>query len=163
DPLLNGFSRDNTNDGGGWDIRLHHFTGLDRHGYPSLFRRFSDEVVPPLADYGGGSGCGGLFLDEPGFPSSMSPALYTADWGRNWVYRHELTPRGASFEPTQSEFVGLPRVTDLDVDAMSRLYIASWKGATFTYNGEDVGYVICVRPSGYRPEPLPDFEALGEE
>ena len=39
DPLLNGFARDNTNDGGGWDIRLHHFTGLEEHGYPILFKQ----------------------------------------------------------------------------------------------------------------------------
>ena len=45
DPLLNGFARDNTNDGGGWDIRLHHFTGLEDHGYPSLFKNFTDEIV----------------------------------------------------------------------------------------------------------------------
>jgi len=55
DPLLNGFTRDNTNDGGGWDIRLHHFTGLETHGYPTLFKNFSDEIIQPLADYGGGS------------------------------------------------------------------------------------------------------------
>ncbi|HEX8204007.1 MAG TPA: heme-binding domain-containing protein, partial [Isosphaeraceae bacterium] len=103
DPLLNAFARDNTNDGGGWDIRLHHFTGLDHHGYPSLFRNFADEVVAPLADYGGGSGCGGLYLSEPGFPAGTGDALYTADWGRERIFRHRLTPRGATFAADQAE------------------------------------------------------------
>ena len=163
DPLLNGFTRDNTNDGGGWDIRLHHFTGWEDHGYPRLFTNFGDEIVQPLADYGGGSGCGALYLDEPGFPAGYGNALYTADWGRNWIYRHELTRRGATFTPDQQEFVGATRVTDLDVDAMSRLYITSWKGATFKYEGDNVGYLIRVSPKGYRAEPLPDFAAASDD
>lgn len=160
DPLLNGFTRDNTNDGDGWDIRLHHFTGLEHHGYPSLYKRFKDEHVAPLADYGGGSGCGAAFIDEPGMPDGCSPALYTADWGRNWVYRHRLTENGATFKPDQSEFASLTRVTDLDVDASSRIYAASWKGATFTYEGEKVGYLVQFTPQGYKAPPLPRYGEL---
>ncbi len=163
DPLLNGFTRDNTNDGDGWDIRLHHFTGLEHHGYPSLYKNFSDEAVQPLADYGGGSGCGAMFLAEPGFPDGYSPALYTADWGRNWVYRHRMTPNGATFKPDQHEFIGSTRVTDLDVDASSRLYVTSWKGATFTYAGEDVGYLLQFKPKGYTAPALPDYLKLSDE
>ena len=47
-PLLDLFARDNTNDGGGWDIRLHHFSGLEDHGYPRLYMNFGDEHVQPL-------------------------------------------------------------------------------------------------------------------
>lgn len=162
DPLLNAFARDNTNDGGGWDIRLHHFSGLEDHGYPSRFKNFTDEVIAPLADYGGGSGCGGLFLDEPGFPEGYGHALYTADWGRERVFRHLMTPKGATFEADQAEFLALPRVTDLDVDAQGRIYAASWKGASFTYVGEDVGYLVRIVPKGYRPRPLPDFDRASD-
>lgn len=160
DPLLNGFTRDNTNDGGGWDIRLHHFTGLEDHGYPRLYMNFNDEIIQPLADYGGGSGCGALFLDEPGFPKGFSPALYTADWGRSIVYRHQLTPHGATFKADQTQFLGINRVTDLDVDGNSNIYAASWKGATFTYAGEDVGSLVRVRPKGLKSEALPDFSKV---
>lgn len=160
DPRLNGFARDNTNDGGGWDIRLHHFTGLDHHGYPSLFRNFPEDARTPLDIYGGGSGCGGLYLDEPGFPAGYGDALYTADWGRQWVYRHRMTPQGATFTADQAEFVSVTRVTDLDVDASSRLYVASWKGATFNYAGEEVGYLVQVSPNGYQAETLPDLAGL---
>jgi putative membrane-bound dehydrogenase-like protein len=162
DPLLNGFTRDNTNDGGGWDIRLHHFSGLENHGYPRLFRNFGDEIIQPLADYGGGSGCGALYMDEPGFPAGYGNALYTADWGRQMVYRHNVTPNGATFAADQNEFLGLPRVTDLDVDASSRIIAASWKGATFKYAGESVGYLVQVTPKGYKPEPLPNFETASD-
>ncbi|MEO6810039.1 MAG: HEAT repeat domain-containing protein, partial [Isosphaeraceae bacterium] len=149
--------RDNTNDGGGWDIRLHHFSGMEHHGYPSLYQRFNDEAIQPLADYGGGSGCGGLFLAEPGFPDGDGNALYTADWGRSWIFRHHLTPKGATFTADQTEFLGVPRVTDLDVDGSSHLYVASWQGATFTYAGPNVGYILRLSPKGYTPDPLPDF------
>ncbi|RCS40713.1 heme-binding protein [Bremerella cremea] len=157
DPLMNGFTRDNTNDGGGWDIRLHHFSGLEDHGYPRLYMNFNDEIIQPLADYGGGSGCGTLYMDEPGFPEGFGNALYTADWGRSWIYRHNPTRKGATFEANQEEFLGIPRVTDLDVDADSHIYAASWKGATFTYNGEDVGYLVRVSPKGYQAEPMPNL------
>jgi hypothetical protein len=46
DPYLNLFARGNTNDGGGFDIRMYHFVVGATFGYPSLFRNFSDEVVP---------------------------------------------------------------------------------------------------------------------
>ncbi|MDP1798995.1 MAG: c-type cytochrome, partial [Planctomycetaceae bacterium] len=121
------------------------------------------EIVQPLADYGGGSGCGAMFLAEPGFPEGYSPALYTADWGRNWVYRHRMTPNGATFKPDQHEFIGSTRVTDLDVDASSRLYVTSWKGATFTYAGEDVGYLLQFKPKGYTAPALPDYAKLSVE
>jgi hypothetical protein len=69
-PLLDLFGRDNTNDGGGWNVRFHHFSGLDDHGYPRLYMNFADEIIAPLADYGGGSGCGGVYIHEPDSPRS---------------------------------------------------------------------------------------------
>lgn len=163
DPLLNGFTRDNTNDGDGWDTRLLHFSGLGDHGYPRLYKFFNDEIVQPLADYGGGSGCGALYMDEAGFPTGFGNALYTADWGRGWIYRHLLEPAGATFTLDQNEFIRMTRPTDLDVDAQSNIYASSWKGATFKYDGEDVGYIVKVTPKGYEAPPVPDFPALAEE
>ena len=161
-PLLDGFARDNTNDGGGWDIRLHHFSGMTQHGYPRLFKNFGDEIIPPLADYGGGSGCGGAWIDEPGMPEGWNNAPYTADWGREWVYHHGLTENGATFSAGQKEFLRLPRVTDLDVDAHSAIYAASWKGASFTWVGPEVGFLVRVTPKGYASDPLPQYESLPE-
>ncbi len=46
----------------------------------------------------------------------------------------------------------------MDVDANSSVYAASWKGATFTYAGENVGYVVQLRPKGYKPEPMPSLD-----
>jgi len=161
-PTLDAFCRDNTNDGGGWDMRFHHFTGLEDHGYPRLYMNFPDEHIKPLAEYGGGSGCGGCYLNEPGFPERYASVPLTCDWGRNWTYSHHVTPNGATFKDDSREFIGMTRVTDVDVDAMSRIYAASWRGATFTYAGEEVGYIVQVKPKGYTPEPLPDFEKASD-
>ena len=160
-PLLDSFARDNTNDGGGWDVRFHHFTGLEEHGYPSLYKNFNDEIIQPLADYGGGSGCGAAWIDEPGIPAFWNNAPFTADWGRSRVYQHRISPSGATFTEVESEFFGATRVTDLDPDANSNIYIASWKGATFRWAGPDVGYIVRLKPDGYEPEPLADFSKAG--
>ena len=161
-PLLDGFARDNTNDGGGWDIRLHHFSGFTQHGYPRLFKNFPDEIIQPLADYGGGSGCGAAWIDEPGIPKSWNNAPFTADWGTEWIYHHGLTPKGGTFTATQEKFARLPRVTDLDVDGRSAIYAASWRGASFTWVGPDVGFIVKATPKGYTPPTLPDFENTPE-
>ena len=159
-PLLDIFARDNTNDGGGWDVRFHHFTGLEDHGYPRLYMNFGDEIVKPLSDYGGGSGCGAAYLSEPGIPAQWNNAPMTCDWGSGALWRHTVEPAGATFKESAKPepLIRMTRPTDADVDGMSRIYQASWKGATFKWEGPAVGYIVQVAPHGYKPEPLPDFE-----
>jgi putative heme-binding domain-containing protein len=163
-PLLDIFARDNTNDGGGWDVRFHHFTGLEDHGYPRLYKNFSSEYIAPLADYGGGSGCGSTYLSEPGFPSEWNHAPMTCDWGTGALWRHSVESAGATFieKAPPQKFIAMTRPTDADVDGMSAVYQASWKGATFDWAGADSGYIVRVTPKEYTPQPLPNFEALGD-
>ena len=163
-PLMDIFARDNTNDGGGWNVRFHHFTGLDDHGYPRLYKNFNDEAIQPLADYGGGSGCGAVYIDEPGF-GAWNNAPFTCDWGSGALWHHQVKPKGATFEETRKPepFIKMTRPTDADVDGMSRVYCASWKGATFNWAGPDVGYIVQVKPKGFKAEPLPDFAKAKDE
>src|SRR3546814_7447145 len=58
DPYMNIFTRDNTNDGGGWNIRFSHQVQSGEYGYPVLFKHFTEEIIPALVDLGGGSGTG---------------------------------------------------------------------------------------------------------
>lgn len=162
-PLMDIFARDNTNDGGGWNVRFHHFTGGEDHGYPRLYKNFNDECIQPLADYGGGSGCGAVYIDEPGF-GDWNNAPFTADWGTGALWHHQVKPKGATFEETRKPepFIKMTRPTDADVDAMSRVYASSWKGATFNWEGPDVGYIVQVKPKGFKPEALPDFKKANE-
>jgi putative membrane-bound dehydrogenase-like protein len=163
-PLMDIFARDNTNDGGGWNVRFHHFTGLDDHGYPRLYKNFNDEAIQPLADYGGGSGCGAVYIDEPGF-GTWNNAPLTCDWGSGALWHHQVKPKGATFEETRKPepFIKMTRPTDADVDGLSRVYCASWKGATFDWAGPDVGYIVQVKPKGFKAEPLPDFAKAKDE
>ena len=161
-PTLEGFARDNTNDGGGWDMRFHHFAGLSEHGYPSLYMNFGEEIIQPIGNYGGGSGCGAAWLDEPGFPPGYQNVPLTADWGKEWIFRHDIAPNGGTFTDKAHQFIRVPRATDVDVDGSSHLYATSFFGATFNYNGEDVGYVVRVSPKGYQAEPLPEFGKLDD-
>lgn len=162
-PTMDIFARDNTNDGGGWNVRFHHFTGLDDHGYPRLYKNFNDEAIQPLADYGGGSGCGAVYIDEPGF-GKWNNAPFTADWGTGAIWHHEVKPKGATFEETRKPepFIKMTRPTDADVDGMGHVYASSWKGATFNWEGPDVGYIVRVTPKGFKAEALPDFAKLGD-
>jgi|UniRef100_UPI0037843F3E putative membrane-bound dehydrogenase-like protein len=163
-PLMDMFARDNTNDGGGWNVRFHHFTGLDDHGYPRLYKNFNDEAIQPLADYGGGSGTGAVYIDEPGF-GAWNNAPFTCDWGSGALWHHQVKPKGATFEETRKPepFIKMTRPTDADVDGLSRVYCASWKGATFGWAGPDVGYIVQVKPKGFKAEPLQDFAKATDE
>jgi putative heme-binding domain-containing protein len=157
-PLLDMIARDNTNDGGGWNVRLHAFTGLEDHGYPRRYMHFTDEVVAPLADYGGGSGTGACWIDEPWMPAALNDQPYTCDWGTGKIYRHPLVTRGAGYEAKQEPFLDITRATDLDVDALGNIYAASWRGGGFNWSGRDVGFIAKLRPEGLATISLPDVE-----
>ena len=45
DPLLNLFTRDNTNDGAGWDVRVSHLFQTAEYGYPRLVANFTEETM----------------------------------------------------------------------------------------------------------------------
>ncbi|MBL9090400.1 MAG: discoidin domain-containing protein [Planctomycetaceae bacterium] len=163
-PLLDGFARDNTNDGGGWNIRFHHFTGDDDHGYPRMFKNFADEIVAPLADYGGGSGTGACWIDEPSWPASWNKRPYTVDWGRESIGAHTVVEQGATFiEPNPpAEFARYTRPTDLDVDAHGHAYLGSWRDGGFTA-GPNCGYILRVQPKGLKPAALPNYLQATED
>ncbi|MCY2965413.1 MAG: c-type cytochrome, partial [Planctomycetota bacterium] len=154
-PLLDLFTRDNTNDGGGWNVRLSYVPHGAQMGYPSLFLNFADEIVQPLADYGGGSPCGSLYIDEPTLPGELGQSLYTCDWGRSVVYRHPLSPSGAGFVAEQEPFLEVPRPTDMEVDRSGNIYVSSWKDGGFNFGNPNVGYVIKVSPPRGAQENVP--------
>jgi putative heme-binding domain-containing protein len=165
-PTLEMISRDNTNDGGGWDVRLHQHSGLEDHGYPRLYMNFKDEIVAPLADYGGGSGVGAFYLGEPGIPSDWNQRPYTCDWGRQGSYRHILSAKGAGLtEQSKPEiFIKMTRPTDADVDASSNIYQASWKGsANYFWKGVNQGYIAKVSPNNFSAQALPNFAQLNDD
>ena len=58
DPYLNLFTRDNTNDGAGWDVRVSHLIQTGEYGYTRTFANYPDEIMPTLGAFGQGGGTG---------------------------------------------------------------------------------------------------------
>ncbi|KAA5546751.1 DUF7133 domain-containing protein [Adhaeribacter rhizoryzae] len=157
DPFMNIFTRGNTNDGGGWNIRFSHQVQSGEYGYPVLFQHFTDEIIPALVDLGGGSGTGALFLDEPGWPAKYNQVSLMADWGRNHLYIHRVTPDKASFKQKEEEFISLPQISDLDVDGSGRMYLAAWDGAGYSGN-PNKGQVVRAVPQNWNYKAFPNLK-----
>ncbi|GGB87318.1 DUF7133 domain-containing protein [Dyadobacter sediminis] len=148
DPYMNIFTRGNTNDGGGWNIRFSNQIQSGEYGYPVLFQHFTDEIIPALVDLGGGSGTGALFLDDPTWPAKFNKVPMMADWGRNQLYIHRVTPDGPSFQQKEEEFIKLAQITDLDIDASGRVYLSAWDGAGYSGN-PGKGFVVRAVPKNW--------------
>ncbi len=97
DPYMNLYTRDNTNDGAGWDVRVSQLIQTADYGYSQRFANFPDEIMPPLGVYGQGGGTGALALFDERWPKPYRAALLTGDWGRSEVYKHDLLTAGATF------------------------------------------------------------------
>ncbi len=159
DPYMNIFTRGNTNDGGGWNVRFLHHLQSGEFGYPTLFKGFTDEIIPALVDVGGGSGVGSLYLQEPTWPDAYNNNPIMADWGRKQAYIHRITPDGPSFTQEVEDFIQVDQVSDLDVDGSGRMVLGAWAGAG--YKGDPKkGYVVRVVPEGFRYEPFEDVATL---
>jgi putative heme-binding domain-containing protein len=161
-PRLDLLAMDNTNDGDGWDMRLHHLTPLAHMGYPNLFKNFSDDAMPPLFVYGGGSGCGALYLEEPGFPDWFNNRFQTISWGR--LYTHDLTSHEATFTNRDRVSLQLNKLVDLDVDGSSRLYFTSFEGGGARIEpGAIVGHLVQAKPKGWKKRTFPDLDKATNE
>ncbi|MFH5885481.1 HEAT repeat domain-containing protein [Halalkalibaculum sp. DA3122] len=163
DPYMNIFTRGNTNDGGGWNVRFLDHIQSGEYGYPTLFKHFTEEIIPALKDFGGGSGTGALYLDDERWPEAYNHKPLTADWGRSYLYLHNMNPDKGSFTQQQEEFIELPQITDLDLDASGTMYLSAWDGAG--YSGDSTrGFTVRSVPEGLQPQPFPSLEnaSIGE-
>lgn len=158
DPFMNIYTRGNTNDGGGWNIRFIHHIQSGEYGYPSLFKNFTDEILPALVDVGGGSGTGSYFMDDARWPAKYNHVPMMADWGKSQLYIHRVEMDGPSFKQADENFIKLAQITDVDVDGSGRLYLAAWDGAGFRGNPEK-GFVVRVVPVGWKYEAYPDLKS----
>ncbi len=162
DPYMNLFTRDNTNDGAGWDVRVSHLIQTADYGYTQRFANFPDEIMPPLGAYGQGGGTGAQSVHDERWPQGFRGVLLTGDWGRSEVYRHDLRPAGATFRSDQSVFLSIPRPTGMDLGGDGRLYVASWRGGeAAVYVGPQVGFLACVAPPGWTSTGRLDPRAAG--
>ncbi len=158
DPFMNIYTRGNTNDGGGWNIRFIHYLQSGEYGYPMLFKNFTDEIIPALVDVGGGSGTGSYFMDDDRWPVAYNHVPMMADWGRSELFIHRVTMDGPSFIQEEEKFIELSQITDIDLDGSGRMFLAAWDGAGYR-GSPDKGYVVKVIPKGWTYEAFPDLKA----
>ncbi|WP_286174833.1 c-type cytochrome [Cytophaga sp. FL35] len=156
DPFMNIYTRGNTNDGGGWNIRFIHQIQSGEYGYPVLFKNFTEEILPALVDVGGGSGVGALYLDDDRWPTAYNKVPLMGDWGRNHLFVHRVTKDGASFTQQEEKFLKLPQITDVDIDASGKMYLSAWDGAGYS-GSPDKGFIVRLVPEGLKSEPFPDI------
>ena len=156
DPFMNVFARENTNDGVGWWVRFSHYIQSGEYGYPCLYKNFIEDMIPALGMYGGGSGTGALFLQEPSWPKEYNNKPLMADWGRSMIFIHDVKADGPSFTDQPKDFLKVSQVADLDVDASGRMYVAAWAGAGYKGNPQK-GYVERYVPDGWEYKAFPDL------
>lgn len=157
DPYMNIFTRGNTNDGGGWNVRFTHHVQTGEYGYPMLFKHFTEETIPALIDVGGGSGTGALYMDDDRWPAKYNHVPLMADWGRSHLFMHHVTPDQGSFTQEEEPFIELPQITDVDVDGSGVMYLSAWDGAG--YSGDSTkGFTVRVVPENLEVQPPPNFQ-----
>jgi len=159
DPFMNVVTRENTNDGVGWWVRFSHYIQSGQYGYPSLYTNFPEDILPAIGEYGGGSGTGNLYFEEPGWPEKYNKTFMMTDWGRSEIFIHRVKKNGASFTNKPEKFIRSSQVTDLDVDGSGRMYIAAWDGAGYKGN-PNKGFVSIVTPKGWTYKKFPELTTL---
>ena len=165
------FTYDNTDDGLGWWTRVTFHVDGGYFGYPHDYHTRTDRMLPRIAEYGGGSPCGGAFYGDDIWPEKYRGCLFWAEWGQRAVRAFRFAPDGASFKIAEKiEFVEPGKVDSfrpLDL-AFSHdgktLYIADWSLGSWGNKTEKLGRVYAVtfagadavttRPRGSDRDPL---------
>jgi putative membrane-bound dehydrogenase-like protein len=150
------FTYDNTDDGGGWWVRLTHMVDGGFYGYPFNFKPQRPFTLWMMTDWGGKTGAptGGVCYDEDALPQEYHGNLFMCDWACRTVVRVFLTRDGATY---QAERFLCP-------DSHPTNYTkAQWKDAlewAYDHPGHDCDWVrpgslqsfkpvgICVTPDG---------------
>ncbi|MBI5362962.1 MAG: ThuA domain-containing protein [Planctomycetes bacterium] len=170
------FTHDNTDDGLGWWTRLTHVVPGGYYGYPWDYQSHPERMLPCMADYGGGSPCGGLVYREAAWPAEFHGNLIWCEWGKSMLRRFVLQQRGSTFRVVdEKDFVTAGDVRPfkpLDVCESSDgrfLFISDWAYEGWTAKAE-AGRVWRLRRAEDDPRiasrlaPMPkDAKGLGEE
>jgi putative membrane-bound dehydrogenase-like protein len=165
------FTYDNTDDGLGWWTRVTHHIDGGYYGYPYDYHKRTDRMLPRMAEYGGGSPCGGVFYGEDVWPEKYRGRLFWAEWGKRAVQSFRFAPDGASFKVADMiDFIEPGAVEDfrpldlaLSLDGKT-LYVADWSMGGWNNKTEKLGRVYAVtyekantvktRPRGKDSDPI---------
>lgn len=164
------FTYDNTDDGDGWWTRVTHHVDGGYYGYPYDYHDHKDRYLNRIAEFGGGSPCGGVVYKEDAWPEKYRNRVLWSEWGKKKIQGIAFEPAGASFtikdtidfvEPGDSgEFRPLDCCVSYDGKTM---YIADWGMGSWGSKTEKVGRVyavtykgpaIATRPRGTDADPI---------
>ncbi len=165
------FTYDNTDDGDGWWTRVTHHVDGGYHGYPYDYHDHPDRFLDRMAEYGGGSPCGGVVYKEDAWPAKYRGRALWAEWGKRKVSAFAFEPAGASFqvkdviELAEPGEAGEFRPLDLALSYDGKtLYVADWGMGGWGSKTEKVGRVYAItykgpeiptRPRGRDSDPIP--------
>ena len=150
DPYLNLFTRDNTNDGAGWDVRVEPPDPDRRLRLLAAVRQLPgrDHAAARRLRPGGRHGRPVPRTTSAGpslIAARSSPATGAGARSTGTTCSPPAPPSG----PTRSVFLSIPRPTGMDLGGDGRLFVASWRGGEASvYVGPQVGFVACVTPPG---------------
>ena len=110
--------------------RVCHATSGSEFGWRSgtgKWPTYYEDSLPPSIDIGPGSPTGIVFGTGAKFPARYQKSLFILDWTYSTIYSIDLTPNGASYQGTKSDFVtGSPLpVTDAVIGTDGSLYFAA--------------------------------------
>ena len=145
DPFLNLFTRDNTNDGAGWDTRVSLLMQTASYGYTQLFANFADKTMPTLGTFGGGGGTGGLFVQDPRWPEAYRPPHRRL--GAEPGVSPGLKPNGPAFDLTQEVFLN-SQATGMDIGGTAGCTRRAGRGEASVASGRTSGSSRASRRRG---------------
>jgi len=154
------FTYDNTDDGLGWWTRVTHHVDGGYYGYPYDYHDRTDRILPRMAEYGGGSPCGGIVYSEDAWPEKYRGMVFWAEWGKRAVRAFRFEPDGASFRVGEAIDFLTPgeegddfRPIDLALSHDGKtLYVADWSMGGWGNKKEKLGRIYAVTYDG--PEPI---------
>lgn len=115
--------------------------------------------LPGILDIGQGSPTGIVFGKGARFPGEYQKSLFIADWSFGTIYQVDLTPQGASYQATKTEFMsGTPlAITDLIIGKDGNMYFA-------TGGRRGTSYLYQVKYTGDKPvSPVQQNFVINEE
>jgi len=149
------FTYDNTDDGLGWWTRVTHHVDGGYYGYPWDYHDHKDRMLDRMAEYGGGSPCGGFVYKEDVWPENYRGRAFWAEWAKRVVRGIDFAPAGATFKvASDSNFiepgeVGDFRPLDLALSHDGRtMYVADWGMGGWGNKTEKLGRVYAVTYTG---------------
>jgi putative membrane-bound dehydrogenase-like protein len=173
DPMGNIFVRDNTNDGGGYNVRSYHAVKGSYFGWPFRWRD-GEREKPPIDvltksyDRGGGSPCGAVWLRGSKWPAKYNNAALLCEWGRARLLFMRPVPTGATFDLPEQPWITDAREpgathefrpTTVALAPDQSVLVADW-GTGPLYPTSKKGRLFRVTYKGALQPPAPSIDDL---